>query len=298
METEVSTHEKWQCLLSAVVGGSLQKVTDIIKTFFPKSNMSQTYSCSPGIFKENPPLHQAVLTASDEIVLLLIENGFDIHARNRYQETTLHMASRKGRDVIVHKLLESGADIDSRDCEENTPLFNAATYSHPHIAHVLIQAGSDINTLNEELMTPLDQAILYDQRETISILLKAGCEVKKDKGYIYYEDHYVNSIVHSLWQNGDSSNIKLLQNCGYEMKYSDIKRLVQWKYHVVQGADIPDTDKAVIEDILTQPLPLMNCCRISVRDVLSKVHRKCTLEKLSSQLPLPKSLKDFIAFKV
>ncbi|XP_033746758.1 putative ankyrin repeat protein RF_0580 [Pecten maximus] len=298
MEPEVSTHERWQCLLSAIMEGSLQKVKYIIRKFFPKSYKSHIHSCLPDLFKENPPLHQAVLTASDEVVLLLIDSGFDIHGRNRYDETPLHMASRKGRDVIVSKLLESGADIDSRDCAKNTPLFNAATYSHPHIAQVLVQAGCDINTQNEELMTPLDQAILYDQRDTISILLKAGCEVKKTNGHVYYEDHYVNSVVHSLWQNGDSNNIKLLQNCGYEMKYSDMKRLVQWKYQVVQGVEIPDTDKAVIEEILTQPLPLMNCCRISVREALSNVQKKCTLEKLSAQLPLPKCLKDFIAFKV
>ncbi|XP_060062964.1 serine/threonine-protein phosphatase 6 regulatory ankyrin repeat subunit C-like [Ylistrum balloti] len=297
MEPDVSSHEKWQCLLSAVTEGSLPKVKYIIKKYFPKSYKSQIHSCLPELFKENPPLHQAVLTASDEVVLLLIDNGFDIHARNRYQETALHMASRKGRHVIVHKLLDSGADMDSRDCAENTPLFNAATYSHPHIAQILVQAGCDLNTQNEELMTPLDQAILYDQRDTISILLKAGCEVQKTSGHVYYEDHYVNSVVHSLWQNGDSSNIKLLQNCGYEMKYSDVKRLVQWKYKVVEGAEIPDIDKAVIEDILTQPLPLMNCCRISIRKVLSKIHKKSTLEKLATQLPLPQWLKDFIAFK-
>ncbi|XP_069142318.1 26S proteasome non-ATPase regulatory subunit 10-like [Argopecten irradians] len=298
MEPDVSTPEKWQFLLSAIIEGSLQRVKYFIQKFFPKSYKSQIHTCSPDLFKENPPLHQAVLTASDEVVLLLIDSGFDVHGRNRYDETPLHLACRKGRDVIVHRLLECEADIDSRDCAQNTPLFNAATYSHPHTAEVLVQAGCDINTQNEELMTPLDQAILYDQRETISILLKAGCEVKKTNGFVYYDDHYVNSVVHSLWQNGDSNNIKLLQNCGYEMKYSDIKRLVQWKYQVIQGVEISETDKAVIKEIMTQPLPLMNCCRISIREVLSKVNKRCTLEKLSTRLPLPRCLKDFIAFKV
>jgi hypothetical protein len=58
------------------------------------------------------PLHLAVYFANTEVVKLLIENGADVNAKNKWNRTPLHIAIDKGYTEYVEWLSKLGAKAD------------------------------------------------------------------------------------------------------------------------------------------------------------------------------------------
>ena len=146
-------------------------------------------------------------------------------------------------------------------------------------------------------MSPLDQAILYDQREIIKILLQAGCSLDKAKGHIYYEDHYANSVLTSLWRNGDIHNIHVLHCCGYTFNTLDVQKLLKLKQH--KKSDSEEVNKALVT-LINTPLTLQGYSRLTIRKCLFEncSKGKNYMERNINHLPIPNFLKKVLAFKV
>lgn len=74
------------------------------------------------------PLHDSPLTAAcslhaDQVALLYIEKGANIHHQGTSGGTALHWAAWTGRPILVDKLIKAGADLNKRCVEFNgTPL--------------------------------------------------------------------------------------------------------------------------------------------------------------------------------
>ena len=75
-------------------------------------------------------LHKAVFRKQVEIAKVLIENGAEINAKDRYGETPLHLALSLSPDddlvnlvKIVNLLIYQGADIETRDKLGKTPAY-------------------------------------------------------------------------------------------------------------------------------------------------------------------------------
>jgi len=64
----------------------------------------------------------AAKSGDKERVRLLLENGANVNARDRYGWTALMWAVFKGYKEIVKLLLENGADVNVRDFFGNTAL--------------------------------------------------------------------------------------------------------------------------------------------------------------------------------
>lgn len=116
------------------------------------------------------PGHDSPLTAAcslrcDELALLYIDRGANIHHPGCYGGTALHWAAWCGRDRVLKKLLEEQAEVN-RLCTEfkSTPLFwalhgyrfgDAENQHHQYeCAQLLIEHGADRSIPNFEGYKP------------------------------------------------------------------------------------------------------------------------------------------------
>ena len=71
-------------------------------------------------------IHIASRMGYSKIVQKLIENGFDIEAKQKHGATTLQVAASHGKLNVVQVLIKMGAEINSVDSTwKRTPLFDA-----------------------------------------------------------------------------------------------------------------------------------------------------------------------------
>jgi hypothetical protein len=119
----------------------------------------------------------------EELLRWLVEQGADINAKDRYQETPLH--SHAGMyDGKVDVLLELGADIEARDYQERTPLHMAAWRFRRHAVRSLLAHGANVHATDAMRQTPLALALAACRNcdisaavEIAALLLEAGTQV-------------------------------------------------------------------------------------------------------------------------
>ncbi|XP_052803268.1 ankyrin repeat and SOCS box protein 8-like [Mya arenaria] len=239
------------------------------------------------------PLHLAVVQGNRDIVELLLSRGANIEATNVYGESPLHIAARSGDTALVSSLLAAGSNIDSYDCGEATPLFHAVYSDKPSTTELLVKAGANLNTLNEELMTPLDHAVLYKYSRIISLLLRGGCSVETSNGSEYFPGHYSNSLLFSLWTNGDLDNVQVLIDAGYKVRRSDLTKL----FAVAKQLNWDSAMLNCVDEMVSQPLTLKGSCRVAIRRHLMSLRdiKQKQLLHLVEDLPLPSILKDYVS---
>ncbi|WP_265041546.1 ankyrin repeat domain-containing protein [Wolbachia endosymbiont (group B) of Melanostoma mellinum] len=77
----------------------------------------------------------------------LIEQGVNVHARDKIGSTALHWAAENGYYEVVHSLLSNGAEINVKiDREDFTPLNAAVVGGHYDIVALFLEKGADIHT--------------------------------------------------------------------------------------------------------------------------------------------------------
>jgi uncharacterized protein len=73
---------------------------------------------------QDTPLTAAASLRADEVALLYIDRGANIHWRGCHGGTALHWAAWCGRDRVVERLIHAKAELDKRCIDFNaTPLF-------------------------------------------------------------------------------------------------------------------------------------------------------------------------------
>lgn len=112
---------------------------------------------------------------TDEVKTAL-DNGMNIEsAETGRDHTALHHAAYNGHTQTVLLLIERGATVDARDFEGKTPLIHACTGPFPETVQALVKAGADVNAKGTaEGFTPLMMAAGLDQLKTVEILLDNG----------------------------------------------------------------------------------------------------------------------------
>lgn len=116
---------------------------------------------------QDTPLVAAASLGADEVALVLIEAGADIHHKGCLGGTALHWAAWCGRDKVVKRLLEEKIDLNIRDLtHESTAFFWAAhgrarggeQNQHQQIAcaKMIKDAGADTSIPNAEGTTVLE----------------------------------------------------------------------------------------------------------------------------------------------
>jgi len=135
-----------------------------------------------GVFieKKDTPLIAASSLTADNVALLYIDRGANIHHPGCHGGTALHWAAWCGRDVVTRRLIEEHADINKLCIDfRSTPLFWAihgykfgeGQNRHHQIecARMLLEAGADRSIPNFEGYKPIE---LLDEtdKELIELL--------------------------------------------------------------------------------------------------------------------------------
>lgn len=87
------------------------------------------------------PLEEAIWADAIEIIAILLSNGADANAKDRYGKSPLHHAAIKGSKPIVSLLIEAGADMNAADCY-GTPLDWAKRLHRSMVATILTEHGT------------------------------------------------------------------------------------------------------------------------------------------------------------
>jgi hypothetical protein len=130
--------------------------------------------------KQDTPLLAACSLFADEVALLYIDKGADIHHPGCHGGTALHWAAWCGRERVVKRLLEMGAELNKLCIDfKATPLFWAVhglkNGGHQNTDHqldcirILIEAGATRTTPNANGATIFD-LVSTDDKELKELL--------------------------------------------------------------------------------------------------------------------------------
>lgn len=140
----------------------------------------------------------------EELVNIVIDNGADVNAKDKFGRTPLLFASRNRMKNVANVLLSKGAVIDNieiaaylgdinfvkkflsqgNNIEEkygyrgNTLLHYAAQEGNIKLAKFLLSKGASVNAKNERRSeAPLVTAVIYNQKKMIKFLILKGAEI-------------------------------------------------------------------------------------------------------------------------
>lgn len=116
------------------------------------------------------PLHYAAMNENKKILRVLLDNDAKVDDTDEFGTTPLHFAARKGKVENVLLLIDNMADVNARDTRNHTPLHYAAEGGYIDIVRVLIENHSEMNVRSEFGKTALDLAIEMDQKDVIELL--------------------------------------------------------------------------------------------------------------------------------
>lgn len=114
---------------------------------------------------------QRLLTTYPHIV-----NCRDLDGRH---STPLHFASGYNRVSVVEYLLQQGADVHAKDKGGLVPLHNACSYGHYEVTELLVKHGASVNVADLWKFTPLHEAAAKGKYEIVKLLLKHGADSTK-----------------------------------------------------------------------------------------------------------------------
>ncbi|MCY4524545.1 MAG: ankyrin repeat domain-containing protein, partial [Halobacteriovoraceae bacterium] len=148
--------------------------------------------------KHNTPLHLAAAHGTNpEVLVVLLDNGADIEAKNRYDPYDPRMDKSRGSELPIHEmtplhaaaigtpnpaiiktLLDRGANIHARDSAGNSPLHHAvATYTiNPNqgtdVIEELLKHHASVEATNNDNVSPLHLAAFIPNVDIINTLLR------------------------------------------------------------------------------------------------------------------------------
>lgn len=117
--------------------------------------------------------HAACQNKDPAIAELLVQNGADIHKRNRKGLSPLHLCVFGRHAGLVGLLLDKGADVNDADNDAGaSPLHIAAANGDAEITNLLLarQANPSIEEKNGRIPLEIAQAILPSEHVVVKIL--------------------------------------------------------------------------------------------------------------------------------
>jgi ankyrin repeat protein len=121
---------------------------------------------------EMTPLHLAVVNGHHTTILILIDHGANVDAKDDFHETPLFDALRAKDEVTVRLLVEKGADVTAQGIDGRQPLHVAAKYGVRFAVELFLEKGVDINVKDKYSRTALHEAARYGMHQIADILLK------------------------------------------------------------------------------------------------------------------------------
>lgn len=186
---------------------SLKDIPETTINYFMNTGVTQ-------LTGENKHLFYSILkTHSDQEVLEWLEK---ITVSTQDREATksfsaLHYAAERRGSAVINALLDRGFEIDARDKFNRTPLLMAAVFNNQVATNQLILRGADVNVKNSMGSSLLLMvAKNSDWKSVESILLSQGFDKEKV--------HDGNIVVKLAIENAKFSILQLLLEKGFQLK--------------------------------------------------------------------------------
>ncbi|XP_062512429.1 serine/threonine-protein phosphatase 6 regulatory ankyrin repeat subunit B-like [Corticium candelabrum] len=150
-----------------------------------------------------------------EKVRRLVEQGGNVNDVDDtwYRKTALHYAAIYGNSDICSFLLSQGTNVSQTDEDGNTPLHFAAYYHHVDTCQLLVDHKDDVTSVNNKGQTPFHLTLASDQGTRASPALITNESVN-------VADRHGNRALHIAARNGDIQIVKLLVDCGADLKHN------------------------------------------------------------------------------
>ncbi|KAG8433227.1 hypothetical protein GDO86_017490 [Hymenochirus boettgeri] len=232
------------------------------------------------------PLHSACMVCDADCVEMLLENGAQVDSLDGYQRTALHYAAEKD-ETCVEILLEYGANPNALDGNQDTPLHWAAFKNMAGCVQALLEGGAKVNARDYNQDTPLSWAVMKGNLESVRLLLDHGAQpdTVNLKGQ-YPAGRLVILMGRGLGGEREEECLQLL------LKASGQLRLKKGGGVPVEAARDAHLCQRLTE-LCSYPATLKSLVRRVVRASLGE----CLLSQSVSELPMPRSLKDYLLLK-
>ncbi|KAK6195649.1 hypothetical protein SNE40_001033 [Patella caerulea] len=162
-------------LIEAIRRGDTAEAIALIRNSSKSGNIdSQT------VKRDGTALFWACWRGDMELVLLLLQYGADVNARNCWNSTPLHAACDSNHPEIARHLLLHGANTDSQTLTGDTPCHLAAYRGYAPVVQVLIENGASLSVLNRNRRTSLDEATLSGNTNLVNYI-EAVCDIISSK---------------------------------------------------------------------------------------------------------------------
>ena len=166
-----------------------------------------------GSRKEWTALHHAAQNGFDSIVVLLLENGFEIESETDEGKTPLAVAAVAIRLEVVRILLTRGADPSKKNLEGQTLVSELAELPQQHsvddhigMVQALLEAGIATNDVDHARRSALHHAVITGNLRLVEELLKFDADPRL-QDYIHWTPlHY------AAWQDIEFSRLLLGHN--------------------------------------------------------------------------------------
>jgi ankyrin repeat protein len=129
-------------------------------------------------------------TGDVEMARLLLEQGADVNAVDRGDDTPLTLSAWRGFRELTDLLLENGAETDARGPAGRFLLSCAAEKGLPRLFTILAEGGADLNVRNENGGSLLHSAAEGGSVEIAATLLERGLDVHEADRYGWTPLHY------------------------------------------------------------------------------------------------------------
>ena len=117
------------------------------------------------------------------LVMLLLQEGADLDARDNRGWAPLHSAAERGRREATEFLLDKGADPKAIDNDGQTPLHLAAMRANDKVVKLLAAHGADPKSRDKSRKTPLHLAEEENQKETAKLLVSFGADIHAEDSF-------------------------------------------------------------------------------------------------------------------
>ncbi|XP_055741266.1 ankyrin repeat and SOCS box protein 2-like [Salvelinus fontinalis] len=253
------------------------------------------------------PLHLAAECNRDAVVEVLIEAGYDVNAMlsddrsmmyEDHRSTTLYFAVANGNVDAATMLLEAGA-IPNLDTFN--PLLVALRQGSTELVTLLVEHGANVNAYVPTHPTSFPATLIFGMKylSMLKYLMDNGCDALSCFSCTYgsgpHPPHQETSERDDLHYNTNT-----LRNTGEPVQFCEviftrwagpiIDVLLNYVGHVKLCSRLTEhldslEDWEVIKEKATQSRPLMQLCRLKIRQQVG-IHRLRCIKKL----PLPPRL--------